>query len=121
MAPFPLMTLLGLLIFIEVGRMLPKDIKPDDNNFTVWANFRTVMTFVPTLACLSLSMFASTTKETVDLLLWGLAGRLVRLEYHCSGHDRNGHRPLGAERGGTGFHLRRYAGKTACRGLESSG
>jgi predicted MFS family arabinose efflux permease len=68
MAPFPLMALLGVLIFVGAWRMLPKDVKPDGDNPTLWANFRTVLTFGPALAGFSVGMCASTANEVVNLL-----------------------------------------------------
>jgi len=68
MAPFPLMAVLGVLIFIGVTLMLPKDIRPPDGNPTMLANFRTVLTFAPALAGLCIGTFTSTANELVNLL-----------------------------------------------------
>jgi predicted MFS family arabinose efflux permease len=68
MAPFPLMTVLGVLIFAGVARMLPKDIRPGGEIPTLWVNFRVVLTFAPALAGLCIGMFASTANEVVNLL-----------------------------------------------------
>ncbi len=68
MAPFPLMTLLGVLIFIGVVLMLPKDEAPADDSPNLWANFRNVLTFAPALAGLCIGMFACTANEVVNLI-----------------------------------------------------
>ena len=68
MAPFPLMTLLGALIFTGLMLMLPRDGRPAAGQPGTWASFRTVLTFGPALAGLCVGMFASTANEVVNLL-----------------------------------------------------
>lgn len=72
MAPFPLLTVLGVLIFAGLSWMLPGDEKPAGDNPTLWANFRTVLTWAPALAGLSVGLFASAANEVVNLIfgLW---------------------------------------------------
>ncbi len=68
MAPFPLMTLLGVLIFIGLFLMLPKDGKPADELPGLWANFRRVLVYLPALAGLSVGLLATTANESVNLI-----------------------------------------------------
>jgi predicted MFS family arabinose efflux permease len=68
MAPFPLLTLLGALTFVGIVLMLPKDGKPRADRTPLWANFRSVLTYVPALAGLAVGLFASTANEVVNLI-----------------------------------------------------
>lgn len=68
MAPFPLLTLLGLLAFIGLFFLLPKDAKPVNSDNSLWTNFRSVLTNATALAGLSLGLLASTANETVNLI-----------------------------------------------------
>ncbi len=68
MAPFPLLALLGLLAFIGLFFLLPKDAKPANGDNSLWTNFRSVLTNAPALAGLSLGLLASTANETVNLI-----------------------------------------------------
>jgi MFS transporter, DHA1 family, inner membrane transport protein len=68
MAPFPLMAVLGVLIFAGLFWMLPKDGKPAADNPTLSANLRTVLTFAPALAGLAVGLFASAANEVVNLI-----------------------------------------------------
>jgi predicted MFS family arabinose efflux permease len=68
MAPFPLMAVLGVLIFAGLSWMLPEDRQPAADNPTFSANFRTVLTFAPALAGLAVGLFASAANEVVNLI-----------------------------------------------------
>ena len=68
MAPFPLMAVLGVLIFVGLFWMLPKDGQPSADIPTFSANFRTVLTFAPALAGLAVGLFASAANEVVNLI-----------------------------------------------------
>jgi DHA1 family inner membrane transport protein len=68
MAPFPLMAVLGVLIFAGLFWMLPRDGQPAADNPTFSANFRTVLTFAPALAGLAVGLFASAANEVVNLI-----------------------------------------------------
>ena len=68
MAPFPLMALLGGLIFAGLFWMLPKDGQPGADNPTFSVNFRTVLTFTPALAGLAVGLLASAANEVVNLI-----------------------------------------------------
>ena len=68
MAPFPLLTLLGILAFTGLFLLLPKEAKPVNGDNNLWTNFRSVLTHAPALAGLSLGLLASTANETVNLI-----------------------------------------------------
>ena len=67
MAPFPLMTLLGALIFVGLFWMLPRDEKPESGNRSR-DNFRLVLTSLPALIGLAIGIFASGANEQVNLI-----------------------------------------------------
>jgi len=67
MAPFPLLTLLGAGILVGLAIRLPKDEKLPGENPTLWAKFRTVLTFAPALAGLCIGLFASAANELVNV------------------------------------------------------
>lgn len=67
MAPFPLMTLLGALIFAGLFMMLPKDEKPVSPNRSR-DTFRIILTSVPALAGLAVGVLASAGNEVVNLI-----------------------------------------------------
>ncbi|MGD0613206.1 MAG: MFS transporter [Anaerolineales bacterium] len=97
MAPFPLLTLLGVVIFAGLFLLLPNDEKPASDSPTLGANFRTVLTFAPALAGLCIGLFASTANEQVNLIfgVWleqsfglnitglGLAAMVIGLSELC--------------------------------------
>lgn len=68
MAPFPLLTLLGVVIFAGLFVLLPKDEMPAGDSPTLGANMRAVLTFAPALAGLAIGLFASTANELVNVL-----------------------------------------------------
>ena len=68
MAPFPLMTLLGALIFFGLLRMLPREDRVADEGLTLLKNLRTVLTSAPALAGLAVGLFASGANEVVNLI-----------------------------------------------------
>jgi len=68
MAPFPLLALLGVLMFVGIVLMLPKDGRPRDDRAALWVNFRAVLTYIPALAGLAVGLLASTANEVVNLL-----------------------------------------------------
>jgi predicted MFS family arabinose efflux permease len=68
MAPFPLLTLLGAVIFIGLSFLLPKEERRSDVGPALWTKFRAVLTFVPALAGLCIGLFASTANELVNVL-----------------------------------------------------
>jgi DHA1 family inner membrane transport protein len=68
MAPFPLMLVLGGVIFVGLFWMLPKEGSAPDGNPTLLANLRTVLTSVPALAGLAVGLFASGANEVVNLI-----------------------------------------------------
>jgi DHA1 family inner membrane transport protein len=68
MAPFPLMALLGVLIFAGLFWMLPREGKPAGDDPTLWSKFRTVLTSTPALAGLAVGLLASAANEEVNLI-----------------------------------------------------
>ena len=68
MAPFPLMLLLGALIFAGLFWMLPNEEKPAEDNPTLWLNIRNVLTSPPAMAGLAVGLLASTANEVVNLI-----------------------------------------------------
>ena len=67
MAPFPLMAILGVLIFAGLWRMLPRDEIQTSAN-TSKENFKLVLTSIPALAGLALSFFSSGANEQVSVI-----------------------------------------------------
>ena len=67
MAPFPLMALLGVLIFAGLFGMLPKDGKPAGTNRSR-DTFKVILTSVPALAGLAVGLFSSAGNEVVNLI-----------------------------------------------------
>jgi predicted MFS family arabinose efflux permease len=68
MAPFPLMMLLGALIFAGLFWMLPKEEKPAADTPTLRSNIRNLLTSTPVLAGLAVGLLASTANEVVNLI-----------------------------------------------------
>ncbi|MEZ0395067.1 MAG: MFS transporter [Anaerolineales bacterium] len=66
LAPFPLMAILGALIFAGLFFMLPRDVSSSAGGGS--AGFRAVLTTLPALAGLAVGMFASAANEVVNLL-----------------------------------------------------
>jgi len=67
LAPFPLFVLLGVIIFITLFLLLPKEDFSSGTNNSV-SNFRLVLTSVPALAGLAVGLFASLANEVVNLI-----------------------------------------------------
>jgi predicted MFS family arabinose efflux permease len=67
MAPFPLMVILGAVIFAGLFWMLPKDGKQQAANRSR-DNFRLVLTSLPALTGLAVGLFASGANEQVNLI-----------------------------------------------------
>jgi DHA1 family inner membrane transport protein len=67
MAPFPLMTLLGVLIFVSLYWMLPKDGRPA-NPSRSRDTFKAILTSVPAMAGLTVGLFASAGNEVINLI-----------------------------------------------------
>jgi predicted MFS family arabinose efflux permease len=68
MAPFPLMFLLGTLIFAGLFWRLPRDEKPAADAPTLGFNIRAVLMSVPALAGLAVGLFCSAANEVVNLI-----------------------------------------------------
>jgi predicted MFS family arabinose efflux permease len=68
MAPFPLLALLGALMFGILFFSLPKGGPQPDPDATVFSNVRLVLASVPALAGLSIGLWASAANEVVNLI-----------------------------------------------------
>jgi predicted MFS family arabinose efflux permease len=68
MAPFPLLTILGLLSLGGLYLLLPKDPMPDENRPSMWRNFQAVLTYAPALLGLSMGFLISSANEVVNLV-----------------------------------------------------
>lgn len=67
MAPFPLLTVLGGLIFAGLFWMLPKEVQTNQTNRTR-DNFRLVLNSLPALAGLAAGVFSTAANEQVNLV-----------------------------------------------------
>jgi MFS transporter, DHA1 family, inner membrane transport protein len=68
MAPFPLLSLLGLTSLIGLFWMLPRDHAVDANRPGLWQNLSSVFTSSPALAGLLVGMFISSSNEVINLV-----------------------------------------------------
>jgi len=68
MAPFPLLTLLGVLMFGLLYFILPRDDHRPNPDATVFSNMRLVLVSIPALAGLSIGLWASAGNEVVNLI-----------------------------------------------------
>lgn len=68
MAPFPLLTFLGVLSLAGVYYLLPKHPKPDGNLPSIWRNFQTVLTYRPALTALLMGFLMVSANEVVNLI-----------------------------------------------------
>ena len=68
MAPFPLLMGLGLLTFILIFFQIPNDETPVQTRDSVWTNFRSVFSYVPAIAGLSVALWATVANEIVNLV-----------------------------------------------------
>jgi predicted MFS family arabinose efflux permease len=67
-APYPALAIAGLLVFIALALLLPKDRPPDSNRRSVWGNFRAVLTHKTALLGLSLGLLINSANEVVNLV-----------------------------------------------------
>jgi len=68
MAPFPLLALLGVLVFALLYLILPKDENQPNPDATVFSNMRLVVATVPAMAGISIGLWASAGNEVVNLI-----------------------------------------------------
>lgn len=68
MAPFPLLTFLGVLSLAGVYFLLPKHPKPNGNLPSIWRNFQTVLTYRPALTALLMGFLMVSANEVVNLI-----------------------------------------------------
>ncbi len=67
-APFPLLALLGVIAFLLLMWMLPKDPAPDPVAPKFWANLRALLSYSPALLALSVGLLISVANEVVNLV-----------------------------------------------------
>jgi MFS transporter, DHA1 family, inner membrane transport protein len=68
MAPFPLLALLGLVSFLGLLWILPRDEQASIRRPSLWHNLRSVFTYWPALAGLMVGMLISTGNEVINLV-----------------------------------------------------
>lgn len=68
LAPFPLIALLGVMAFILLAWMLPKDPKPAAGSFKFWKNLHAVFSYPPALAALIMAGLYTAANETITLV-----------------------------------------------------
>ena len=68
MSPFPLLATLGLLSFIGLFYLLPKDDHTPHPDATIFSNVRLVLASVPALAGISIGIWMSAANEVVNLV-----------------------------------------------------
>lgn len=67
-APFPLLTLLGLLTIGLLAWQIPRDPLPAIERPSIWKNFQAVLSYSPALLGLSMGLFFSSGNEVVNLI-----------------------------------------------------
>lgn len=67
-APFPLLCILGVISFLGLFWLLPKDQKPSGTNSSFWQNTQKVLTYSPALAGLSIGLLVSAGNEVINLI-----------------------------------------------------
>ena len=67
-APYPALAIAGLLVFIGLAWLLPKDQPPDSQRRSMWGNFRAVLTHKTALLGLSLGLMINSANEVVNLV-----------------------------------------------------
>jgi predicted MFS family arabinose efflux permease len=68
MAPFPLLTILGLFSLALLARILPPSHSPVDKPASLWAGLRRVFTHPPALAGLAMVTLYSAANETINVV-----------------------------------------------------
>jgi len=67
-APFPLLAVLGLVSLAGICWMIPGSDPHHEPSNGLWVNFRAVLTHRPTLAAISIALWASAANEMVNLI-----------------------------------------------------
>jgi predicted MFS family arabinose efflux permease len=67
-APFPLLAILGLVLFACIWWLIPSEDPHHEPSSGPWANFRTVLTNRPALAAIGIALWASAANEMVNLI-----------------------------------------------------
>jgi predicted MFS family arabinose efflux permease len=68
MAPFPLLSILGMVSLLGLAWMLPRDQSPDTKKPSLWLNLKSVFTYQPAVAGLLVGMLISMANEVVNLV-----------------------------------------------------
>jgi predicted MFS family arabinose efflux permease len=67
-APFPLLAVVGVLLIAALWWVIPSEDPHHEPSSGPWANFRMVLTHRPTLAAISIALWASAANEMVNLI-----------------------------------------------------
>jgi predicted MFS family arabinose efflux permease len=67
-APFPVLTLLGLLAFGVLAWMVPRDAVQSGIQSGLWVNFRKILTYPPVLAGLAMALLFACANEMINLV-----------------------------------------------------
>lgn len=67
-APFPVLTLLGLLAFGVLAWMVPRDVVQSGIQSGLWVNFRKILTYPPVLAGLAMALLFACANEMINLV-----------------------------------------------------
>lgn len=79
-APFPVLTLCGILALILLAWMLPRDPAADRSRPGIWSNLRMVLTYPPALAGLAIGFWASGANEVINLVFGVWIGDAFNLQ-----------------------------------------
>jgi MFS transporter, DHA1 family, inner membrane transport protein len=66
--PYPVLALAGLLAFLSLAWLLPKDPRPESKRARILSNFRAVFTYKTALLGLSIGLLISSANEVVNLV-----------------------------------------------------
>ncbi|MBE9474058.1 MAG: MFS transporter [Chloroflexi bacterium] len=67
-APFPVLTLLGLLAFGVLAWMVPRDVVQSGIQSGLWVNFRKILAYPPVLAGLAMALLFACANEMINLV-----------------------------------------------------
>lgn len=67
-APFPVFTVLGLVILIVLWRILPQENTPQPLPENSWDGYRAVLHSIPALAGISIALWASAANEMINII-----------------------------------------------------
>jgi predicted MFS family arabinose efflux permease len=67
-APFPVLSLSGLLVFGIIAWMIPGDVVPPGRRTSLWTNFRKILNYRPALAGVVMALMYSAANEMINLV-----------------------------------------------------